>query len=251
MLAKRIIPCLDVDKGKVVKGKSFVNLVEAGDPVKLAEMYRDMGADEIVFLDISASYEGRKIFIEKVKEVASKLDIPFTVGGGISSLEDAKQILWNGADKVSINTYAVLKPELITAIADVYGSQSVVVSIDAKKEADDYYVYIKGGRERTSLRAKDWAKKVQELGAGEILITSIDRDGTKMGYDIELTKMITDTVSLPVIASGGGGRLEHFYEVFKKANADAALAASVFHFKEISINELKLYLKEKGVVVRI
>jgi len=251
MLAKRIIPCLDVDKGKVVKGKSFVNLVEAGDPVNLAEMYRDMGADEIVFLDISASYEGRKIFIEKVKEVASKLDIPFTVGGGISSLEDAKQILWNGADKVSINTYAVLKPELITAIADVYGSQSVVVSIDAKKEANDYYVYIKGGRERTALSAKDWAKKAQELGAGEILITSIDRDGTKMGYDIELTKMITDTVSLPVIASGGGGRLEHFYEVFKKANADAALAASVFHFKEISINELKLYLKEKGVVVRI
>ncbi|MFP3166570.1 MAG: imidazole glycerol phosphate synthase subunit HisF [Nitrososphaeria archaeon] len=251
MLAKRIIPCLDVDKGKVVKGKSFVNLVEAGDPVKLAEMYRDMGADEVVFLDISASYEGRKILIEKVKDVASKLDIPFTVGGGISSLEDAKQILWNGADKVSLNTYAVLKPELITAIADVYGSQSVVVSIDAKKEADDYYVYIKGGREKTALRAKDWAKKAQELGAGEILITSIDRDGTKMGYDLKLTKMITDSVSLPVIASGGGGRLEHFYEVFKKANADAALAASVFHFKEILINELKLYLKEKGVVVRI
>jgi len=251
MLAKRIIPCLDVDKGKVVKGKSFVNLVEAGDPVKLAEMYRDMGADEVVFLDISASYEGRKILIEKVKDVASKLDIPFTVGGGISSLEDAKQILWNGADKVSLNTYAVLKPELITAIADVYGSQSVVVSIDAKKEADDYYVYIKGGREKTALRAKDWAKKAQELGAGEILITSIDRDGTKMGYDLKLTKMITDSVSLPVIASGGGGRLEHFYEVFKKANADAALAASVFHFKEITINELKLYLKEKGVVVRI
>ncbi|MFP3222362.1 MAG: imidazole glycerol phosphate synthase subunit HisF [Nitrososphaeria archaeon] len=251
MLAKRIIPCLDVDKGKVVKGKSFVNLVEAGDPVKLAEMYRDMGADEVVFLDISASYEGRKILIEKVKDVASRLDIPFTVGGGISSLEDAKQILWNGADKVSLNTYAVLKPELITAIADVYGSQSVVVSIDAKKEADDYYVYIKGGREKTALRAKDWAKKAQELGAGEILITSIDRDGTKMGYDLKLTKMITDSVSLPVIASGGGGRLEHFYEVFKKANADAALAASVFHFKEILINELKLYLKEKGVVVRI
>jgi len=251
MLAKRIIPCLDVDKGKVVKGKSFVNLVEAGDPVKLAEMYRDMGADEVVFLDISASYEGRKILIEKVKDVASRLDIPFTVGGGISSLEDAKQILWNGADKVSLNTYAVLKPELITAIADVYGSQSVVVSIDAKKEADDYYVYIKGGREKTALRAKDWAKKAQELGAGEILITSIDRDGTKMGYDLKLTKMITDSVSLPVIASGGGGRLEHFYEVFKKANADAALAASVFHFKEITINELKLYLKEKGVVVRI
>jgi len=251
MLAKRIIPCLDVDKGKVVKGKSFVNLVEAGDPVKLAEMYRDMGADEVVFLDISASYEGRKILIEKVKDVASRLDIPFTVGGGISSLEDAKQILWNGADKVSLNTYAVLKPELITAIADVYGSQSVVVSIDAKKEVDDYYVYIKGGREKTALRAKDWAKKAQELGAGEILITSIDRDGTKMGYDLKLTKMITDSVSLPVIASGGGGRLEHFYEVFKKANADAALAASVFHFKEILINELKLYLKEKGVVVRI
>ncbi|MDP8012854.1 MAG: imidazole glycerol phosphate synthase subunit HisF [Nanoarchaeota archaeon] len=251
MLAKRIIPCLDVDKGKVVKGKSFVNLVEAGDPVNLAERYRDMGADEIVFLDISASYEGRKIFIEKVKDVASKLDIPFTVGGGISSLEDAKQILWNGADKISINTHAVLKPELITSIADVYGSQSVVVSIDAKKEANEYYVYIKGGREKTALKAKDWAKKAQELGAGEILITSIDRDGTKMGYDIELTKMITDNVSLPVIASGGGGRLEHFYEVFKKANADAALAASVFHFKEISINELKRYLKEKGVVVRI
>jgi len=251
MLAKRIIPCLDVDKGKVVKGKSFVNLVEAGDPVKLAEMYRDMGADEVVFLDISASYEGRKILIEKVKDVASRLDIPFTVGGGISSLEDAKQILWNGADKVSLNTYAVLKPELITAIADVYGTQSVVVSIDAKKEADDNKGYIKGGREKTALRAKDWAKKAQELGAGEILITSIDRDGTKMGYDLKLTKMITDSVSLPVIASGGGGRLEHFYEVFKKANADAALAASVFHFKEITINELKLYLKEKGVVVRI
>lgn len=251
MLAKRIIPCLDVDRGMVVKGKSFANLREAGDPVKLAEAYRDAGADEIVFLDISASLEGRKIMMQKVKDVASKLDIPFTVGGGITSLEDARELLWNGADKVSINTHAVLNPELITAIADVYGSQSVVVSIDAKKEKDGYYVYIKGGRERTGLRANEWAKRAVELGAGELLITSIDRDGTELGYDIELTEIISNAVSVPVIASGGGGRLEHFYEVFAKAKADAALAASVFHFKEISIIDLKKYLKSMGVPVRL
>ncbi len=251
MLAKRIIPCLDVDKGVVVKGKSFTNLITAGDPVELAEMYRDSGADEIVFLDISASFEGRKIMLEKVKEVASKLDIPFTVGGGIASLEDARELLWNGADKVSINTHAVLKPELITEIAEVYGSQSVVVSIDAKKENGDYYVYIKGGRIKTGLRAKEWAQKAVKLGAGELLVTSIDRDGTKLGYDIELTKMISNAVSVPVIASGGGGTPEHFYEVFVRAKADAALAASVFHFNEISIADLKKYLKSMGVVVRI
>ncbi|MDP8023650.1 MAG: imidazole glycerol phosphate synthase subunit HisF [Nitrososphaeria archaeon] len=251
MLAKRIIPCLDVDRGTVVKGRFFTDLKEAGDPVKLAEVYRDSGADEIVFLDISASFEGRKIMIEKVKEVASKLDIPFTVGGGIASLEDARELLWNGADKVSINTYAVLKPELITEIADVYGSQSVVVSIDARRENDDYYVYIKGGRERTGLKAKDWAQRAVKLGAGELLITSIDRDGTKLGYDVQLTQMISKAVSVPVIASGGGGRPEHFFEIFTEGNADAALAASVFHFKEISIPDLKKYLRSMGVAVRI
>ncbi len=251
MLAKRIIPCLDVDKGKVVKGVSFGDLRIAGDPVELAVRYRDLGADEIVFLDISASYEGRKIMIDKVKEVASKLDIPFTVGGGIRSLEDAKEILWNGADKVSINTHAVLNPKLITEIADVYGSQSVVVAIDAKLENGEYYVYIKGGRERTNLKVVEWAKRAVELGAGEILLTSIDRDGTLQGFDVEITKAVADSVSVPVIASGGGGKPEHFLDVFVKGRADAALAASIFHYNFINIMDLKRYLKENGVNVRL
>ncbi|MGC9208242.1 MAG: imidazole glycerol phosphate synthase subunit HisF [Nitrososphaeria archaeon] len=251
MLAKRIIPCLDVKDGRVVKGVRFENLREAGDPKELALKYRDEGADEVVFLDISASYEGRKIMIEKVKEVAKVLDIPFTVGGGIRSLQEAREILWSGADKISLNTYAVLNPELITQIADVYGSQSVVVSIDARREGNGYRVYIKGGREATGLEAVMWAKKAEELGAGEILLTSIDRDGTEMGFDLDLTRAVSEAVAVPVIASGGGGKMEHFYQVLTTGKADAALAASVFHFNQLSIPELKSYLKQRGVVVRI
>ncbi|MGC8568457.1 MAG: imidazole glycerol phosphate synthase subunit HisF [Nitrososphaeria archaeon] len=251
MLAKRIIPCLDVKDGRVVKGVRFENLREAGDPKELALKYRDEGADEVVFLDISASYEGRKIMIEKVKEVAKVLDIPFTVGGGIRSLQEAREILWSGADKISLNTYAVLNPELITQIADVYGSQSVVVSIDARREGNGYRVYIKGGREATGLEAVMWAKKAEELGAGEILLTSIDRDGTEMGFDLDLTRAVSEAVAVPVIASGGGGKMEHFYQVLTAGKADAALAASVFHFNQLSIPELKSYLKQRGVVVRI
>ncbi len=251
MLAKRIIPCLDIDKGRVVKGVNFENIIDAGDPVENAIFYNDNYADEIVFLDITASYEERKTLVDVVRRVADSISIPFTVGGGIRTVEDIRELLLAGADKVSINTAAVRNPTIISEGAYRFGSQCIVVAIDAKKVGDKYRVFIKGGREDTGLDAIEWAMKVEELGAGEILLTSIDADGTKDGYDIELTKAVSEAVKIPVIASGGAGKMEHFLEVFKKTNCSAALAASVFHFREISIKELKLFLKSSGVNVRI
>ncbi|MEJ7555419.1 MAG: imidazole glycerol phosphate synthase subunit HisF [Aquificaceae bacterium] len=250
MLAKRIIPCLDVDKGRVVKGVRFLNLVDAGDPVEVAKVYEEQGADELVFLDITASAEDRKITLEVVKRVAEEVFMPFTVGGGISSLEDMRRLLEAGADKVSINTSAVKNPQLIYEGAKKFGSQCIVVAIDAKRKGNGWEVYIHGGRTPTGLDAIEWAKKAESLGAGEILLTSMDRDGTKSGYDIELTKAVSKAVNIPVIASGGAGSMEHFYEAFVLGGADACLAASLFHFKEISIPELKGYLASKGVPVR-
>ena len=250
MLAKRIIPCLDVAKGRVVKGVRFENLVDAGDPVEVAKAYEEQGADELVFLDISASYEGRSIMIDVVRRVAEQVFMPFTVGGGIRDIEDIRALLLAGADKVSINTAAVKNPGLIRESAIRFGSQCIVVAIDAKRKAEKWEVYINGGRTPTGLDAVEWAKKVASLGAGEILLTSIDADGTKSGYDVELTRAVAESVNIPVIASGGAGRLEHFYSVFTDGKADAALAASLFHFKEISIHELKEYLHSKGIPVR-
>jgi cyclase len=251
MLAKRIIPCLDVDKGRVVKGVKFQNLRDAGDPVEVAKIYEEQSADELVFLDITASAEERKIMIEVVQRVAETIFIPFTVGGGVSSLEDIRRLLSAGADKVSINTAAVKNPQLIYESAKRFGSQCIVVAIDAKRSERGWEVYIHGGRTPTGLDAVEWAKRVESLGAGEILLTSMDADGTKKGYDIELCRAVASAVSIPVIASGGAGTMEHFYEVFTKTNVDAALAASLFHFKEVSIPELKAYLKNKGVHVRL
>jgi cyclase len=251
MLAKRIIPCLDVDKGRVVKGVKFQNLRDAGDPVEVAKSYEEQSADELVFLDITASAEERKIMIEVVQRVAETIFIPFTVGGGVSSLEDIRRLLSAGADKVSINTAAVKKPQLIYESAKRFGSQCIVVAIDAKRSERGWEVYIHGGRTPTGLDAVEWAKRVESLGAGEILLTSMDADGTKKGYDIELNRAVASAVSIPVIASGGAGTMEHFYEVFTQTNVDAALAASLFHFKEVSIPELKAYLKSKGVHVRL
>ena len=251
MLAKRIIPCLDVDKGRVVKGVKFQNLRDAGDPVEVAKGYEEQSADELVFLDITASAEERKIMIEVVQRVAETVFIPFTVGGGVSSLEDIRRLLSAGADKVSINTAAVKKPQLIYESAKRFGSQCIVVAIDAKRSQSGWEVYIHGGRTPTGLDAVEWAKRVESLGAGEILLTSMDADGTKKGYDIELCRAVASAVSIPVIASGGAGTMEHFYEVFTQTNVDAALAASLFHFKEVSIPELKAYLKNKGVHVRL
>ncbi|SHE74371.1 cyclase [Thermoanaerobacter uzonensis DSM 18761] len=253
MLAKRIIPCLDVKDGRVVKGVNFLNLKDAGDPVQIASEYNELGADELVFLDITASYEKRKIMIEVVKRTSEKVFIPLTVGGGISDLDDIKDILRAGADKVSINTQAVKQPALIRQAAVRFGSQCVVVAIDAKRRSDGsgFDVYINGGRVNTGLDAVEWAKKVESLGAGEILLTSMDKDGTKDGYDIELTRRISEAVNIPVIASGGAGKKEHFKEVFTEGKADAALAASVFHYRELEIKEVKKYLKEEGIPVRI
>ncbi len=251
MLAKRIIPCLDVDKGRVVKGVRFLNLRDAGDPVEVAKRYEEEGADELVFLDITASAEGREIMIEVVKKVAETVFMPFTVGGGIRSVEDMRKLLEAGADKVSINTAAVRNPDLISEGAKLFGSQCIVVAIDAKRKGNSWEVYINGGRTPTGLDAIEWARKVEVLGAGEILLTSMDRDGTKEGYDLELCRAVAEAVSIPVIASGGAGRKEHFYEVFEKGRVDAALAASLFHFRELSIPELKEFLKSKGVVVRL
>jgi cyclase len=251
MLAKRIIPCLDVDKGRVVKGVKFQNLRDAGDPVEVAKSYEEQSADELVFLDITASAEERKIMIEVVQRVAETIFIPFTVGGGVSSLEDIRRLLSAGADKVSINTAAVKNPQLIYESAKRFGSQCIVVAIDAKRSQRGWEVYIHGGRTPTGLDAVEWAKRVESLGAGEILLTSMDADGTKKGYDIELCRAVASAVSIPVIASGGAGTMEHFYEVFTQTNVDAALAASLFHFKEVSIPELKAYLKSKGVHVRL
>ncbi|MCC6063616.1 MAG: imidazole glycerol phosphate synthase subunit HisF [Thermocrinis sp.] len=251
MLAKRIIPCLDVDKGRVVKGVKFQNLRDAGDPVEVAKSYEEQSADELVFLDITASAEERKIMIEVVQRVAETIFIPFTVGGGVSSLEDIRRLLSAGADKVSINTAAVKNPQLIYESAKRFGSQCIVVAIDAKRSERGWEVYIHGGRTPTGLDAVEWAKRVESLGAGEILLTSMDADGTKKGYDIELCRAVASAVSIPVIASGGAGTMEHFYEVFTQTSVDAALAASLFHFKEVSIPELKAYLKNKGVHVRL
>ena len=251
MLCKRIIPCLDIKEGRVVKGVNFINLVDAGDPVSIAEGYSNLGADEIVFLDITASHEKRGTIIDVVKKTAKKVFIPLTVGGGIRNLDDIHDLLLAGADKVSLNSIAVKNPELIKDASLKYGKQCIVVAIDAKWNGSFFEVYIHGGRIATGKDAIKWAKEVEELGAGEILLTSMDADGTKAGYDLKLTKALTDILSIPVIASGGAGSKEDFYEVFSKANADAALAASLFHYKELEISDLKEYLKEKGVIVRL
>ena len=251
MLSKRIIPCLDIKNGRVVKGINFVNIKDAGDPVEIAKAYSDGGADEIVFLDITASYEKRGILLDVVRATAKVVFIPLTVGGGIQSLQDIKAILEAGADKVSLNSSAVLNPSLISEGAKKYGSQCIVVAIDAKYNGSFYEVYIHGGRTATGLNAIDWAKKCEALGAGEILLTSMDTDGCKKGYELNLTKAISESLNIPVIASGGAGSMDDFYDVFTKGSADAALAASLFHYKELEINELKKYLKRKGVPVRL
>ena len=252
MLTKRIIPCLDVKDGRVVKGVSFVNLRDAGDPVELAELYSREGADELVFLDISASHEGRETMVEVIRQTAAKVTIPFTVGGGINSIEDMRRVLRAGADKVSMNTSAVRNPELVREGAEVFGSQCIVVAIDAKwvEEKKSWEVYTHGGRQATGRDAVEWAKQVEQLGAGEILLTSMDTDGHKDGFDIPLTKAISEAVGIPVIASGGAGNEEHFLQAFRDGKADAALAASIFHYKEVTIDQVKQYLNEKGVEVR-
>ncbi len=251
MVSKRIIPCLDVKDGRVVKGTNFVNLVEAGDAVELASRYTNESADELVFLDITASSEKRKILIHLVEEVAKAIRIPFTVGGGISELKDIEALLKAGADKVSLNTSIVNNPELITKAAKQFGSQAVVAAIDVKFVNDIYKVFIKGGREETTLEGFSWCKDAENLGAGEILLTSMDRDGTKAGYDISFLKKLTEMVRIPVIASGGAGTKEHFLEAFKETNVEACLAASLFHFDILKIRELKEYLKANGIKVRI
>jgi cyclase len=251
MSVKRIIPCLDVKNGKVVKGVKFLDLKDKGDPVELAARYEDEGADEIVLLDISASLEGRKTMLNVVKDTASVLTIPLTVGGGIRDIDDISQLFSQGADKVSINTAAVENPDIITMASNEFGSQSIVVAIDAKRHGDRYVVYIYSGTLNTGLDVVEWAKKVVGLGAGEILLTSIDRDGTRLGYDIELTKLVSETVNVPIIASGGAGSFEDFYRVLTIGKADAALAAGVFHDGVIRINALKKYLISQGIEVRI
>ncbi|NQT33172.1 MAG: imidazole glycerol phosphate synthase subunit HisF [Candidatus Omnitrophica bacterium] len=252
MLAKRIIPCLDVTEGRVVKGVNFVNLRDAGDPVENAKIYNDAGADELVFLDITASHEKRKTMVDVVKKVAEQVFMPFTVGGGINSVEDVRELLNAGCDKVSINTSAVERPELIKEASDKLGSQCIVVAIDAKRRDDgaSWEVYIRGGRDATGIDALEWAGRADEMGAGEILLTSMNADGTKDGYDVELTCAVSEAVGIPIIASGGCGKLEHFFEALTDGKADAALAASVFHFKEFTVGEVKEYLRDKGVVVR-
>lgn len=253
MLAKRIIPCLDVKGGRVVKGTKFLNLRDAGDPVEVAEFYDREGADEITFLDITASHEERDIIIDVVSATASEVFIPLTVGGGVRNLEDIRRLLRAGADKVSINTAAVKDPELINQSSRRYGSQCIVVAIDAKRAGNErgWEVYVNGGRTPTGVDALEWAREVEKRGAGEILLTSMDCDGTKEGYDYKLTRSISEAASIPIIASGGAGRLEHFYDVFTFGKADAALAASVFHYKEYSIHDVKRYLKSKGVTMRL
>ncbi len=249
-VAKRIIPCLDVDAGKVVKGVKFQDLTEVGDPVKLAEAYEKQGADELVFLDISASKEGRETMYKTIKQTAENLFIPLTIGGGIRNLEDIRKALDSGADKVSINTAAAGEPTVVAEGAEQFGSQCIVVAIDAKRENDHWIVYTHGGSKPTALKALNWAKRVEELGAGEILLTSMDADGTQDGYDIELTARISGNVNIPVIASGGCGNIDHIYRVLTEADADAALAASIFHYGTYEVNKVKRKLKEMGVEVR-
>lgn len=251
MLCKRIIPCLDVKEGRVVKGVNFINLKDAGDPVEVAKEYSSCGADEVVFLDITASHEKRGIILDVVKKTAKEVFIPLTVGGGINTIEDIHNILNAGADKVSINSAAVKNPSLITEGAKKYGNQCIVCAIDAKWNGTFYEVYIHGGRIPTGLNAIEWAKKVEELGAGEILLTSMDTDGVKGGYELNLTRLVNENVNIPVIASGGAGSMEDFYDAFTKGKADAGLAASLFHYKELEIKDLKEYLKNKGVDVRL
>lgn len=252
MLAKRIIPCLDVKDGRVVKGVNFVNLRDAGDPVELAAIYDREGADELVFLDISASHEGRATMVEVVRQTAGEISIPFTVGGGISSVEDMKRLLRAGADKIGINTAAVNQPSLISEGAAKFGSQCIVVAIDAKynESWSEWEVYTHGGRRPTGIRALEWAKRAEELGAGELLLTSMDADGTKDGFDVPLTRAVSKTVGIPVIASGGAGTAGHFAEVFSEGLADAGLAATIFHYKELTIDGVKSHLKSKGVEIR-
>lgn len=252
MLAKRIIPCLDVKDGRVVKGVNFVNLRDAGDPVELANTYDKEGADELVFLDISASVEGRATMVDVVRRTAGEITIPFTVGGGISHVDDMKRLLRAGADKIGINTAAVLNPALVREGALKFGSQCIVVAIDArfKPEWGEWEVVTHGGRKTTGIKALEWVKEIERLGAGEILLTSMDADGTKDGFDIKLTRAISDLVSIPVIASGGAGKVEHFHDVFAEGHADAGLAATIFHYKEMTIADVKQDLKLKGVEVR-
>lgn len=251
MLAKRIIPCLDIKDGQTVKGVQFENLRHAGDPVELAQAYAVQGADELVFLDITATHEERTTFVELVHRIAQVLDIPFTVGGGVGSVEQVRTLLQAGADKVSINSAAIRRPELINELAQTFGSQCIVVAIDARQHEDgDWYVYLNGGRIPTDLRALDWAQEVAKRGAGEILLTSMNHDGMKTGFALDITRQISQSVSIPVIASGGAGQKFHFKEVFDLGKADAALAASIFHFGEIPVLELKEYLKQEGVAVR-
>src|SRR4030095_8872943 len=250
MLAKRIIPCLDVKDGRVVKGTNFVNLRDAGDPVEAGLRYSEEGADELVFLDITASSDRRNIVAEMVRRVADTINIPFTVGGGLRTVDDIQDILRCGADKVSLNTSAVDDPSLVQRAAERFGSQCIVVAIDARRENGNAKVYTHGGRERTDLDVVEWAKKVAALGAGEILLTSMDADGTKNGYDLDLTRRVAEAVRIPVIASGGAGNLEHLYRGLTEGSASAVLAASIFHFRELTIGQEKSYLRERGVVVR-
>ena len=250
MLTKRIIPCLDVDNGRVVKGTNFVNIKDAGDPVSLAKKYNEQGADELIFLDITASVEKRKTMVELVKKVAKELFIPFSVGGGISTIEDIQVLLKAGADKVTINTAAIKNMGLIAKAAEKFGSQCIVVAIDAKRKNDSWEVYVNGGRKAMGIDAIEWAKIVAGMGAGELLVTSMDRDGTKKGYDIELTKAISEAVNIPIIASGGAGTLESMKDAIVNGKADAVLAASIFHYKKYSVKDVKDYLQKNNVEVR-
>lgn len=250
MLKKRIIPCLDIKDGRTVKGVNFVDIKDAGDPVELGKKYAMDGADELVFLDITATVENRKTLVALVEKIAKEINIPFTVGGGISSIEDVSALIKAGADKVSLNSSAVKRPTLIRAIASEFGSQCVVVAIDTKLEKNEWWVYVNGGRTLTPLRALDWAKQAEKLGAGEILLTSMNNDGTKNGFALEITNAVSNGVNIPVIASGGAGTNEHFKEVFEKTKASGALAASIFHYNEIPIPELKSYLKNENIPIR-
>lgn len=251
MLTKRIIPCLDVKNGQTVKGVNFLNIKEVGDAVELGAQYAEEGADELVFLDITATNEKRKTLSELVNRIARRINIPFTVGGGISTEEDVSVLLDNGADKISVNTAAVKRPQLVSDLAGRFGSQCVVLAVDTKFENGDWYVYLNGGRVRTSIRTMDWVREGVNRGAGEILLTSMNHDGTKDGFAIDITRAVSESVSVPVIASGGAGKMAHFTTVFNEGKADAALAASIFHYGEIPIPQLKKYLKEQGIEVRI
>jgi imidazole glycerol-phosphate synthase subunit HisF len=252
LLTKRIILCLDIKDGRTVKGINFESIRDAGDPVELAILYSQQGADELVFLDITATVEKRKTLVELVKKIAANINIPFTVGGGISSVDDVALLLQNGADKVSVNTAAFKKPELLKELSNAFGSQCIVLAIDTKKETDgEWYVYLNGGRTKTEMKTTDWAKQAVDSGAGEILLTSMNNDGTKNGFALDITASLANSLSVPVIASGGAGTVEHFKDVFEIANADAALAASIFHYKEIEIPALKKYLQQQQIAIRL